>query len=92
MLVYVSKLIRKRMIVYKLIQGLAQKYAIIRHSHLGKGVFEMKIYESKHGKSRVTACITNLNKGRYYEVHLENGNILYIKQEIFNRMYVLAAS
>ncbi len=52
----------------------------------------MKIYESKHGKSRITACITNLNKGRYYEVHLENGNILYIKQEIFNRMYVLAAS
>lgn len=50
----------------------------------------MKIYESRHGKNRVTACITYLDKGRYYEVHLENGNVLYIKEAIFDRMYISA--
>lgn len=88
MIVYVNKFKSKGIIVPKLVQGLGKKYVIIRDKYLLKRRFPMKLYESRHGKNRVTACITNLKKGRYYEVHLENGNVLYIKQEIFNRMYV----
>ncbi len=48
----------------------------------------MELYESRIRKTRVMACVTNLKKGTYYEVHLANGSIVYIKNDIFNRMYV----
>ncbi|SFG79512.1 hypothetical protein [Oribacterium sp. WCC10] len=50
----------------------------------------MHIYESRRGKTRVTACITTLKKGTYYEVHRQDGNVIYMRNDIFNRLYVRA--